>query len=200
MRCVLDIINFIFWLLAVPFCIGMIPASFIPPAKRSPGFLLLAGYFGMWALFEVAAVPAVLWVKYDNFKAASAAFTVLSLLAAAAGLCLLYRHHRAGGRSRDERVTCGDDHCDDPFDLFLAPPRGGGAGPGLPGEILGKTFSCGVGRMDSVLCAVRFPTVQGGGIRLLRRRRRLLCGGVTDRAGVGCDVPHSALHGQANRP
>lgn len=97
MRCVLDIINFIFWLLAVPFCIGMIPASFIPPAKRSPGFLLLAGYFGMWALFEVAAVPAVLWVKYDNFKAASAAFTVLSLLAAAAGLCLLYRHHRAGG-------------------------------------------------------------------------------------------------------
>lgn len=72
---VTETISILFWLAVVPFCIGMIPANFIRPARRSPGFLLLAGYFGMWALFEAAAVPAVLWVKYDNFKAASAAFT-----------------------------------------------------------------------------------------------------------------------------
>lgn len=93
---VMKIINFIFWLAAVPFCIGLIPANLIPRVKRSPGFVLLSGYFGMWALFEISAVPAVLWVKYDNFKAASAAFTVLSLLAAAAGLLLMYRNGRAG--------------------------------------------------------------------------------------------------------
>lgn len=93
---VTETISILFWLAVVPFCIGMIPANFIPPARRSPGFLLLAGYFGMWALFEVAAVPAVLWVKYDNFKAASAVFTALSLLAAAGGLLLLYRNGRAG--------------------------------------------------------------------------------------------------------
>lgn len=93
---VTETISFIFWLAAVPFCIGMIPANFVPPARRSPGFLLLAGYFGMWALFEVAAVPAVLWVKYDNFKAASAVFAALSLLAAAAGVWLMYRNRKAG--------------------------------------------------------------------------------------------------------
>lgn len=93
---VTETISILFWLAVVPFCIGMIPANFIRPARRSPGFLLLAGYFGMWALFEAAAVPAVLWVKYDNFKAASAAFTGLSLLAAAAGLLLMYRNSRAG--------------------------------------------------------------------------------------------------------
>lgn len=93
---VAEIINFIFWLAAIPFCIGMIPARFIAPARRSPGLLLLAGYFGMWALFEMAAVPAVLWVKYDNFKAASAAFAALSLLSAAAGLWFLYRNYKAG--------------------------------------------------------------------------------------------------------
>lgn len=94
---VAEIISFIFWLVAVPLCIGMIPANFISSARRSPGFVLLAGYFGMWALFEISSVPAVLWVKYDNFKAASAAFAVLSLLTAATGLLLWYRRGRAGG-------------------------------------------------------------------------------------------------------
>lgn len=90
------IISLLFWLVAVPFCIGLIPANFIAAEKRSPGFVLLAGYFGMWALFEISAVPAVLWVEYDNFKTASVVFTVLTLLSAAAGVWLLYRNHKAG--------------------------------------------------------------------------------------------------------
>lgn len=90
------VIGFIFWLLVIPFCIGLIPANFISVEKRSPGFVLLSGYFGMWALFEIAAVPAVLWVEYDNFKIASAVFTVFTLLSAAAGIVLLYRNGKAG--------------------------------------------------------------------------------------------------------
>ncbi|MDE7246331.1 MAG: hypothetical protein K2N43_00415 [Lachnospiraceae bacterium] len=100
---VTEMISFIFWLVAVPFCIGMIPANFISPARRSPGFVLLSGYFGMWALFEISAVPAVLWVEYDNFKAAAAAFTVLALLSAAAGLWLMYKNHR----DRKPGLVCG---------------------------------------------------------------------------------------------
>lgn len=86
------VIGCIFWLLVTPFCIGLIPANFISAEKRSPGFVLLSGYFGMWALFEIAAVPAVLWVEYNNFKAASAVFTVLTLFCAAAGILLLCRN------------------------------------------------------------------------------------------------------------
>lgn len=92
----LSVISLVFWLVVIPFCIGLIPANFIPVEKRSPGFVLLAGYFGVWALFEVAAVPSVLWVEYDNFKAASAVFTVLTLGGAAAGVWLLYRNGKAG--------------------------------------------------------------------------------------------------------
>lgn len=88
----LPVISCIFWLLIIPFCIGLVPANFIPAEKRSPGFVLLSGYFGMWALFEIAAVPAVLWVEYNNFKMASAVFTVLTLFCAAAGILLLYRN------------------------------------------------------------------------------------------------------------
>ncbi len=90
------VISFIFWLAVIPFCIGLIPANFIPPEKRSPGFAALAGYFGMWALFEVSAVPAVLWVEYNNFRTASVLFSALSLLSAAAGIWLLYRNGKAG--------------------------------------------------------------------------------------------------------
>lgn len=90
------IISLLFWLVVAPFCIGLIPANFISAEKRSPGFVLLSGYFGMWAIFELAAVPAVLWVEYDNFKVASAVFTALTLLSAAAGVVLLYRNAKAG--------------------------------------------------------------------------------------------------------
>lgn len=90
------VIGCIFWLLVIPFCIGLIPANFISEEKRSPGFILLSGYFGMWALFEIAAVPAVLWVEYNNFKTASAVFAVLTLFSAAAGIMLLYRNRKAG--------------------------------------------------------------------------------------------------------
>lgn len=96
MQCVMEISSFIFWLAVIPFCTGLIPANFISVEKRSPGFVLLSGYFGMWALFEISAVPAVLWVEYDNFKVASAVFTVLALFSAAAGVVLLYRNIKAG--------------------------------------------------------------------------------------------------------
>lgn len=92
---ILGLLSLLFWLVVIPFCIGLIPANFISVKRRGPGFVLLAGYFVMWALFEVVAIPAVLFVKYDNFKAASIVFAVLSILCAAAGLWLWYRNRKA---------------------------------------------------------------------------------------------------------
>lgn len=91
---ILSLLSLLFWLVIIPFCIGLIPANFISTEKRNPGFVMLAGYFVMWALFEVAAIPAVLFVRYDNFKAASACFTVLAILGAALGLWLTYRNRK----------------------------------------------------------------------------------------------------------
>lgn len=85
---ILSILGLLFWLVVIPFCIGLIPANFISAKKRGAGFILLAGYFVMWALFEVVAIPAVLFVKYDNFKTASVCFTVLAIVCAAVGVWL----------------------------------------------------------------------------------------------------------------
>ncbi|MDE7131409.1 MAG: hypothetical protein K2O65_06380 [Lachnospiraceae bacterium] len=105
---ILSLLSLLFWLAVIPFCIGLIPANFISAKKRGPGFVLLAGYFGMWALFEVVTMPAVLFVKYDNFKVASVLFAVLSILCAAAGLWIWYRNRKAHKTSRenDTNVNC----------------------------------------------------------------------------------------------
>lgn len=89
-------IALLFWLVIIPFCIGLIPANFISADKRNLGFVLLAGYFVMWAVFEVVTIPVVIFVRYDNFKVASAVFMPLSILCAAAGVWLFLRHRKSG--------------------------------------------------------------------------------------------------------
>ena len=88
-------IALLFWLVIIPFCIGLIPANFISVDKRNPGFVLLAGYFVMWAVFEVVTIPAVIFVRYDNFKVASGAFMLLGILCAAAGVWLFLRNQKS---------------------------------------------------------------------------------------------------------
>ena len=91
----LHILSLLVWLGIIPFCIGLIPANFISADKRNPGFVLLTGYFVMWAVFEVAAIPAVLFVKYDNFRVTSGIFTAVSIVGAAAGLWLAIQRLRS---------------------------------------------------------------------------------------------------------
>lgn len=109
----LHILSLLFWLVIVPGCMGFIPANFISAKKRHPGFVLLAGYFVMWALFEVVAIPAVLFVKYNNFKAASVCFTVLGILCAGAGLWLVFRNWRMNRPGLMFGSSGWDDNIDD---------------------------------------------------------------------------------------
>lgn len=86
----IQVFSFIFWLLIVPFYIGMVPVKFIAEEKRNPGVILLAGYLLMWAVFEVITIPAVVWVQYHNFGFAMNIFTVVAVLLAVTGIILWY--------------------------------------------------------------------------------------------------------------
>lgn len=98
-------VNFIFWLIAVPFCMGQIPAYFMPEegsapgVRRNPGVVLLAGYLLMWAVFEVITVPAVILIQYDNFLFVLRWFMAAAILLSAAGLLLWYLREK---RRREE--------------------------------------------------------------------------------------------------
>lgn len=106
------VVSLFFWLVIIPFCIGLIPANFISSGKRSPGFTILAGYFVMWALYELVTIPAVLWVQYNNFRAASIWFTVAAAVCAGCGISLWYRNYKKGnpgllfGRAGDKNDNC----------------------------------------------------------------------------------------------
>ncbi len=95
----LHLFSLLFWLLLIPFCIGLIPVNFISPQKRNPILVFLSGYFLMWALFEVVCIPAVLLIKYHNFSAASNVFMVLACVCAIGGLLLWYRNRKTGRES-----------------------------------------------------------------------------------------------------
>lgn len=86
----IQIIASVFWLLAIPFGIGLIPARFLADEKKNPGVIFLAGYLLMWAVFEVITIPAVLFIQYDNFRFVLRAFTAASMVLAAAGIVLWY--------------------------------------------------------------------------------------------------------------
>lgn len=86
-----QVIGFIFWLLAIPFCIGLIPANFISENRRNAGVILLAGYLLMWAVFEVLSIPAVLFIQYDNFLFVLKWFMIAAILLAVCGILLWYR-------------------------------------------------------------------------------------------------------------
>ncbi len=102
------VMGLIFWLGIIPFCIGLIPANFTAPDKRSPGFILLAGYFVMWAIYGLFTIPAVLWVQYNNFRKASVWFVAAAILCAVCGILLWYRNYKKGnpnlvfGRKRND--------------------------------------------------------------------------------------------------
>lgn len=92
----IQIAGIFFWLVIIPFCIGLLPAGFMPEDKRKPGIVLLAGYFTMWAVFGLVTIPVVVFVRYDNFILASRCFMALGILGAAAGVWLTYRRRRFG--------------------------------------------------------------------------------------------------------
>ncbi|MCM1251910.1 MAG: DUF6077 domain-containing protein [Clostridium sp.] len=95
----IQVTGLIFWLIAVPFCIGLIPAYFLSDKKRNPGIILLSGYLLMWAVFEVVTIPAVLLIQYNNFRFVLRWFMVAAILLAAAGIVVCY----IGGTQRRKR-------------------------------------------------------------------------------------------------
>lgn len=85
---VLKGIGLIFWLLVIPFCIGLIPMRWIPENKRNVGVVLVAGYLVMLPLCWLVTVPCILLVKYYSFRVMSKCFTVVVLAAAVLGVVL----------------------------------------------------------------------------------------------------------------
>lgn len=95
----IQVISLVFWLLIIPFCIGLLSAHYIKYERKNPGVILLAGFLLMWSMFEVITIPPVVWILYDNFRIVRILFTVAALLLAAAGVFVGYLEYRKEKRT-----------------------------------------------------------------------------------------------------
>lgn len=83
---VLQILSFIFWLMVIPFGIGLLPVILMPKQERSAGTVFLSGYLLWFALFELLGIPVVIFKVYHGYSTLVMLFAVLSVLLAASGV------------------------------------------------------------------------------------------------------------------
>ena len=66
----------------------MLPCSLLPQKRRTPGMILLSGYFVSYAVFELVGLPVLLLTKTGNFPLLVLLYTILAAAMAMAGYVL----------------------------------------------------------------------------------------------------------------
>lgn len=97
---VLQVLGLLIWLLAVPFCMGLLPLPLLEKRFRTPGTALVAGYILLFTLLELVGIPVVLLAVYNGFTLFTRLFTVFIVLCAIAGIFVTL-----GGRSRGRTLN-----------------------------------------------------------------------------------------------
>lgn len=88
------IVKLLYWLLLLPFLLGVFPLLGMPKEKRTPGVQYLSGFLVMFAVFQLFAVPLVL--READISVLVVLNLVITSLLAAAAVLLLVRSRRRG--------------------------------------------------------------------------------------------------------
>ena len=94
-----SVIKLIFFLLVVPFLIGILVNGMLPVVRRTVGITMILGYVVYFAVFEVIAIPCMLHYVYNAFSYCTKYYLVASLLLAGAGLVRLILQLKRNGMS-----------------------------------------------------------------------------------------------------
>ena len=81
------------WMVVVPVLAGSLPCSLLPKQKRTPGVLILTGYLLTFSVFEVLALPILLFTYGGNFRLLCVLFSVVMVILVIIGVV------RCGGPS-----------------------------------------------------------------------------------------------------
>lgn len=80
------ILGLLLWLVAVPFCMGLVVMPCLKRKLRTPGAALVSGYILMFTLLELIGIPVVLLVVYNGFTIFIKCFTPVIILFALLGV------------------------------------------------------------------------------------------------------------------
>lgn len=90
------IFSFILWLLAVPFCMGLLFLPMLKKSQRTPGVALMAGYILQFFILELVGIPVVLFVVYNGFSTFIKCYTPVLVLCALLGIWVTYLRGKKG--------------------------------------------------------------------------------------------------------
>lgn len=85
---ILQILGIIFWMVLIPFGIGLLPAKFAPSKYRTPGFVYAMGFVLQLAVLEIVGIPIELIFVYKSYKVFCYAFGIISVILAILGIVL----------------------------------------------------------------------------------------------------------------
>jgi hypothetical protein len=85
---ILQILSLILWLVAIPFCIGLLPIRLLNKQLRSPGIALISGYIVLFVLLELIGIPIVLTMTYHSFSTFCICFAGTLVVFASVGIVL----------------------------------------------------------------------------------------------------------------
>ena len=78
----------ILWMVFVPILAGTLPCALLPKARRTPGTVILAGYFVTFTVFELLALPVLLLSYGGDFRLLTILFSIAGALLAVLGFVL----------------------------------------------------------------------------------------------------------------
>ncbi len=81
-----NVFRLIWWLLAVPFCVGLLPLPLLKRRLRTPGVALVLGYILLFTILELVGIPVVLFNVYHGFTIFIKWFTPVILICAFGGV------------------------------------------------------------------------------------------------------------------
>ncbi len=93
---ILKIFCLFIWLLAVPFCMGLIFMPLFGRRLRTPGAVFVAGYILLFTVLELTGIPVVLLSVYHGFTTFMKWFTPLTLLCGFVGIGIALKEKKRG--------------------------------------------------------------------------------------------------------
>ena len=93
---VLQLISLILWLVAVPFCMGLLLLPLLPKRLQTPGVTLIVGYIMLFTILELVGIPIVLSVVYHGFTTFMWWFAPVLIIMALTGIVVTYLRCKAG--------------------------------------------------------------------------------------------------------
>ncbi len=99
LQLILQLLSLILWLLAVPFCIGLLFLPLLPRRMQTPGVTLIVGYILLFTALELVGIPIVLAVVYHGFTTFMWWFASILVALALAGIVVTYLRCKTGAKN-----------------------------------------------------------------------------------------------------